>query len=170
MFDLDVSALEIVARTALVYIALLAALRIAGKRELGQMTPFDLVVVLLISEAAQNAMIGGDSSVTGGLIAVGVLMGGNYAVAAATDRVPRLRELLESEPTVLVRDGRLLNDAMLAEGLNEEEIMTAVRAHGLEELESVRLAVLEPDGSISVIARDQKSKRRSRRGAFGRRR
>src|SRR3970282_1204624 len=88
MFGLDVNGLSIVARTLLVYLALLAGLRLAGKRELGQMTPFDLVVILLIANAVQNAMVGPDTSVTGGLIAAGVLVSVNYGLARARERLP----------------------------------------------------------------------------------
>ena len=83
MFTLQVPALEIALRTALIYVALLLALRLAGKREVGQLTTFDLVVILLVSNAVQNAMVGPDNSLTGGLIAAGVLLGANYLVALA---------------------------------------------------------------------------------------
>src|SRR3989304_1236290 len=108
MFDLAVNRLSIVARTLIVYLALLAGLRLAGKRGLGQMTPFDLVVILLIANAVQNAMVGPDTSVTGGLIAAGVLIVGNYGVAQARERLPWLRRAVEGTPTRLVNDGRVV--------------------------------------------------------------
>jgi uncharacterized membrane protein YcaP (DUF421 family) len=138
-------------------VALLLALRLAGKRELGQMTPFDLIVLLLISEAVQNAIISGDESLTAGLIAAGVLITANYGLAFTRDRLPWLREALEGTPTVVVSNGRFLRKNMREEGLTEEEVMMAVREQGFAEVENVKLAVMETDGSISVIPADRKS-------------
>jgi uncharacterized membrane protein YcaP (DUF421 family) len=152
MFSPDLNLLEVVARTLLVYLALLVALRLAGKRELGQMTPFDLIVLLLISEAVQNAIIGGDESLTGGLIAAGVLIGTNYSLAFASERVSwRLRQALEGVPTIVVSNGRFLRQNMKKEGLGEEEILMAIRQQGIGEVKDVHLAVLETDGTISVV-------------------
>src|SRR5436309_14529056 len=95
VFNLSVNGFEIVARTLIIYACLLLALRVVGKREIGQMATFDLVVILLISNAVQNAMVGSDVSVTGGLIAAGVLIGANYGVATARERVIWLREAVE---------------------------------------------------------------------------
>ena len=111
MFDLNVSGLEIVARTAIVYFVLLGMLRLAGKRQIGQITPFDLVLILLISNAVQNAMVGPDVSVTGGLIAAAVLILGNYLVAEARTHFPWLRFAVEGTPTLLIQDGQILAGA-----------------------------------------------------------
>src|SRR5574341_1435111 len=116
MFSLDVNGWTIVARTLLVYGALLAGLRLAGKRELGQMTPFDLVVILLIANAVQNAMVGPDTSVTGGLIAAAVLVAANYALAAARERLPLLRRAVEGMPTLLINDGTFVTEHLRREG------------------------------------------------------
>jgi len=151
LFDLGINGLEIIARTVIIYGALLIALRAAGKRELGQMTPFDLVVLLLISEAVQNAIIGGDLSVTGGLIAASTLIGINYGVAKASDWLPWFRESIEGSPTIVVSNGKFLHQNMRKESVEEEEVMIAVREHELDDVKDVRLAVLETDGSISVI-------------------
>ncbi len=121
---------------------------------MGQMTPFDLVVLLLVSEAVGNAMLGGDLSVTGGLIAAGVLIGGNHLVATARDRIPWLQTTLEGSPTTIVSNGRFQRKAMHEEGIDEEDIMTAMRAHGIANVKDVRQAVLETDGSIGVVAMD----------------
>jgi uncharacterized membrane protein YcaP (DUF421 family) len=169
VFSLDVNGVEIVVRTMIVYLALLFALRVAGKREMGQMTSFDLVVLLLISEAVQGSMVGEDMSVTGGLIAAGILIGGNYGLAQARDRIPFLRAALESSPTVVVSNGRFMRRNMRDENLEEDEVMLAIRAHGIEDVKGVRLAVLEQDGSISVIpAEDKPDKQRRPRGLKGR--
>jgi uncharacterized membrane protein YcaP (DUF421 family) len=153
MFDLTLSGWEIAARTAVVYVALLVGIRLAGKRELGQMTPFDLVVVLLVANAVQNAMVGSDVSVTGGLIAVGVLVGANFILAQARERVPVLRRAVEGTPTLLIENGSFIPAHLRREGLGEDEVMMALREHGFARAEEVQSAVLEIDGSISVVPR-----------------
>jgi uncharacterized membrane protein YcaP (DUF421 family) len=166
MFHLEISAWSVAARTAIVYIALLLGFRLAGKREMGQMTPFDLVVILLIANAVQNAMVGPDTSVLGGLIAAAVLLTGNYALAAARDRVPWLRRAIEGEPTLLVRDGKFDHESMRREDVDEEEVMMAMREHGINDVKDVRLAVLETDGSISIVTDSSESKKSRHRVRF----
>ena len=151
MFSLDVSGWSIVLRTVIVYVALLLGLRLAGKREMGQMTPFDLVVILLIANAVQNAMVGPDTSVTGGLIAAGVLIVGNYGVAEGRERLPWLRRAVEGTPTLLINDGKLVREHLRREGLDEDEVLMAIREHGVADVKDVRMAVLETDGSISIV-------------------
>src|SRR5207245_5393442 len=142
---------EILLRTAVVYLVVLLLLRLAGKRELGQMTPFDLVVILLIANAVQNAMVGPDTSVTGGLIAATVLVVLNYGLAQARERLPLLRRALEGTPTLLINDGKFVKEHLRREGLDEELVMMAIREHGVDDLKDVKLAVLETDGSISIV-------------------
>jgi uncharacterized membrane protein YcaP (DUF421 family) len=166
MFHLEISAWSVAARTAIVYIALLLGFRLAGKREMGQMTPFDLVVILLIANAVQNAMVGPDTSVVGGLIAAAVLLTGNYALAAARDRVPWLRRAIEGEPTLLVRDGKFARKNMRREDVDEDEVMMAMREHGINDVKDVRLAVLETDGSISIVTGSGESKTSRHRVRF----
>src|SRR5436190_2753674 len=108
MFELGVDWWEIVLRTVIVYVALVVGFRLTGKRQIGQMAPFDLVVILLIANAVQNAMVGPDTSLIGGLISAGVLLGANLGVAQLRDRIPALRSLVEGEPAVLISDGRLV--------------------------------------------------------------
>ena len=151
MFSLDVSGWSIVARTIIVYAALLAGLRLAGKREIGQMTPFDLVVILLVANAVQNAMVGPDTSVTGGLIAAAVLIGANYGLARAREWLPWLRRAVEGTPTLLINDGRFVPEHLRREGLDEDEVLMAIREHGVADVKDVRMAVLEVDGSISIV-------------------
>jgi uncharacterized membrane protein YcaP (DUF421 family) len=115
------------------------------------MTPFDLVVILLVANAVQNAMVGPDSSVTGGLIAAGVLIGGNYILAEVKDRVPWLRSLVEGTPTILISKGKVYEENLRKEGLSHQELMMAIRDRGLQEIEQVGLAVLEVNGDISVV-------------------
>ena len=166
MFELDANGLNIVARTLIVYLALLAGLRLAGKRELGQMTPFDLVVILLIANAVQNAMVGPDTSVTGGLIAAGVLVSVNYGVAAARERLPWLRRAVEGTPTLLINDGRFVQEHLRREGLEEDEVLMAIREHGVADVKDVRIAVLETDGSISIVPVDAGAMRTRRHVRF----
>jgi len=151
MFGLEISGWSIVARTIIVYAAVLIGLRFAGKRELGQMTPFDLVVILLIANAVQNAMVGPDTSVTGGLIAAAVLVAVNYGLAQARERLPLLRRALEGAPTLLINDGKFIEEHLRREGLDEELVMMAIREHGIGDLKDVKMAVLETDGSISIV-------------------
>jgi uncharacterized membrane protein YcaP (DUF421 family) len=151
VFSMATGAVEIVLRTTLVYVVVLAGLRLAGKRELGQMTVFDLVVVLLIANAVQNAMTGPDFSVQGGLIAAGVLLVLNRLIAIVRIHNESWGRLLEGMPTVLVQDGQFLEPRLRKEGLERSQIEMAIREHGIEDLGQVRLAVLETDGSISVV-------------------
>jgi uncharacterized membrane protein YcaP (DUF421 family) len=169
MFHLDVAAWSIAARTAIIYLALLLGFRLAGKRELGQMTPFDLVVILLIANAVQNAMVGPDTSVLGGLIAASVLLAGNYALASARERVPWLRRAVEGHPTLLIRNGEFIAGNLHREGLEEDEVLMAMREHGVEALDDVQSAVLETDGSISVVPKSGDAIRLRRRVRLTRR-
>lgn len=159
MFSLGVSAWSIVARTAVVYLVVLLGLRLAGKRELGQMTPFDLVVILLVANAVQNAMVGPDTSLSGGLIAAAVLIVGNYGVALVRQRLPWLRRAVEGKPTLLINDGKFVAEHLRREGLNEDEVMMAIREHGLTDVAQVRMAVFETDGSISIVPTDARTLR-----------
>jgi uncharacterized membrane protein YcaP (DUF421 family) len=149
--DLGSSLPEIVARTAIVYGFLVVVLRITGKREVGQLSILELIVILLISDAVQNSMVGENTSLWSGLVAVLTLFAIDLGLKAISRRSRRLRTVLEGEPRLLVRDGRVLQRALREEGVGIEDLRTAVRAQGLARIEDVRLAVLETDGSISVI-------------------
>ena len=151
MFHLSADDWGIVLRTVIVYVAVLLGFRLAGKREMGQMTPFDLVVILLVANAVQNAMVGPDTSVPGGLIAAAVLFAGNYGVAAARERVPWLRRALEGYPTLLVREGKFIEANLRREDIDEDDVLMAMREHGIGEAKEVQSAVLETDGSISIV-------------------
>ena len=142
---------DVVLRTAIVYLFLIAAIRISGKREVGQMSVLELIVVLVISDAVQNSMVGENSSIWGGLVAVTTLLALDIGLKTLAARSKRLRAAIEGEPRLLVRDGRLLEKALRDEGLEPDDVRAAVRAHGLARIEEVRLAVLETDGTISII-------------------
>lgn len=151
MWSLDLPAWDIVLRTAVVYLVILLGLRLAGKREIGQMTVFDLVVLLLIANAVQNAMVGPDTSLSGGLLAAIVLLVINALVARLRLRWPALRRAVEGTPTVLVLRGEVFSHNLRREGLDQDTLEAALREHGVAELSDVEMAVLEIDGSISVV-------------------
>ena len=153
MFELTTPWQEIILRTFVVYVVVLVLLRTAGKRELGQMTPFDLVVILVIANAVQNAMTGGDNSLIGGVVAAATLTFVNIAVGRWGSRVPVFRRLVTSEPTLLLQDGTPITANLEKERIDIEELEMAARQHGIAELSDVAAAVLEEDGSISVIAK-----------------
>ena len=154
LFDMTTPWYEILLRTFVVYITVLILLRLAGKRELGQMTPFDLVVILVIANAVQNAMTGGDNSLTGGILAAGTLTIVNIAVGRWGSYIPFFRRLVASAPRLLLRDGKPIPDAMSTERVDLEELEMAAREHGIADLKDVTAAVLEEDGSISIIPRE----------------
>lgn len=163
-----VNVLELAARGLVIYIALLIALRIFGKREVGQFTIYDLVFVLLVANALQPAMTGPDNSVTGGIVLIVVLVAANWVVGQL-DRVPRIHRLFTPPATVIMRDGKYVGHAMNRESITEDECEMAIREHGLEGVRDVRLGVLEPDGTISVVPKDAKFHKGRRRVRFVRR-
>jgi uncharacterized membrane protein YcaP (DUF421 family) len=160
IFDMTTPWYEILLRTFVVYLTVLVLLRVAGKRELGQMTPFDLVVILVIANAVQNAMTGGDNSLTGGILAAGTLTIVNIAVGRWGSRVPFFRRLVASQPRLLLRDGKPIPLALEEERIDIEELEMAAREHGIADLSQVTAAVLEEDGSISIIPKEGTTMRR----------
>jgi uncharacterized membrane protein YcaP (DUF421 family) len=151
MFNLAIPSWDIVLRTAVVYLVILIGLRLAGKREIGQMTVFDLVVLLLIANAVQNAMVGPDTSLIGGVLAALVLLALNWGVAQLDLHWPRLRRFVEGSPTLLVMHGEIIPSHLRREGLDEDTLLAALREHGIAEVSGVEMAVLETDGTISVV-------------------
>lgn len=152
MFEISLAVvLNILLRTLIVYLAILVGLRLAGKREIGQMTVFDLVVLLLISNAVQNAMVGPDTSLPGGIIAAVTLLLVNAGVALLRLRWPRLRRWVEGSPTLLVLHGQTIPGHLRREGVDEDSLLAALREHGVAQIEDVEMAVLEIDGTISVV-------------------
>ena len=141
----------VVLRTAVVYGAILLGLRLAGKREVGQMTPFDLVLLRLLSNAVQNAMVGPDSSLVGGLAAAAVLILLNVSVGRLAAKSGTVRGLVKGHARLLVNRGILVQKNLDDEGITRGDLMQALREHGVATLEDVRLAVLEVDGTISVL-------------------
>lgn len=151
MLSLAIPAWSIILRTAAIYLIILIGLRLAGKRELGQMTVFDLVVLLLLANAVQNAMVGPDTSLAGGILAALVLLVLNTVLARLRLRWPQLRRIVEGSPTLLVLHGEVIADHLRREGLDLETLEASLREHGIADLHDVEMAVLEIDGSISVV-------------------
>jgi uncharacterized membrane protein YcaP (DUF421 family) len=134
----------------LIYVALLFALRIFGKREVGQFTLYDLVFILLVANALQPAITGPDTSLGGGLVLIVALVLVNAGVSRL-DRIPRFHRLFAAAPAVIIKDGKYIRSVMEREGVDQEEIETAIREHGVAAVKDVQLGVLEPDGSISIV-------------------
>jgi uncharacterized membrane protein YcaP (DUF421 family) len=152
MFNLNLaSALGIIVRTVVVYLVILIGLRLSGKREIGQMTIFELVMLLLIANAVQNAMVGPDTSLIGGIIAAIVLLFFNALVARLRLCWPLLRRLVEGMPTLQVLHGEVIPAHFRREAIDEEALLAVLREHGVAEISQVEMAVLEIDGSISVV-------------------
>jgi len=139
-----------VIRAVVIYVALLVALRLFGKREVGQFTLYDLVFILLVANALQPAITGPDTSVVGGVVLIVALVGTNYAVGKL-DSMPRFHRLFTPAPAVIVKDGKYLDDVMKREGVDKEEVEMSMREHGIQDMKEVQLAVLEPDGTISIV-------------------
>ncbi len=153
----DVSIAEKILRPALVYAFLLIAFRIAGKRELGEFTPFDLIVLLTISNVLQNAMIGPDNSLGGGLIGAGTVFVVNGVIARLAYRFPRLGAWIQGEPTTLIDNGEILHDNMRHELMTLEELQRSLRRHdlGWEDITRIRRARLESDGTLTIQLRHE---------------
>ena len=147
---------EFIARAVLVYGFLLILLRMTGKRQIGQLAPFDLVLLLVLSNAVQNSMNGGDNSVVGGFISAGTLVAINALIGYITFKSKTVELFIEGHPRVLIHNGKLYPEALRQERLTHHELMGALRSGGCASIEEVRTAILEPDGQITVIARHGK--------------
>jgi len=152
MFRLPLPVLEKLLRPAIVYLALVVLLRLFGKRELAQLNPFDLVVLLSLSNTVQNAIIGDDNSVTGGVIGALGLLAINWLVVRVLFRSQRLTRLLEGRSTVLIREGQIDRKALQRESLTREELLSVIHRQGFDELHKVNRCELEPNGTFYVEA------------------
>ena len=146
--------LQIVIRTSIVYLIVLVGVRLSGKREVGQMTPFDLVLLLLLSNSVQNAMTGPDTSVGGGAVAAATLFLLNYVVAEYSGTNRRFRKLIQGSPSLLIHNGEAVLPHMAKEHVTMDELERALREHGIASVKDVALGVLEVDGSISLLKFD----------------
>ena len=152
MFQMHLPLVEKLLRPVIVYLVLVLLLRLFGKRELAQLNPFDLVVLLSLSNTVQNAIIGDDNSVTGGVIGAFSLLAINWLVVHLLFRAPRLTRLLEGRPTVLVHKGQIDMKAMRRESLSREELISVIHKQGFEHLPQVHRCELEPNGSFYLEA------------------
>jgi len=153
MWHMSVPWWEIIVRSLLVYVFLLVILRITGKRQVGQLAPFDLVLLLVLSNAVQNSMTGGDNSLVGGLLSAATLIGINYTVGTATFRSKKLEAIIEGRPEVLIHNGKLFEEVMAKAQLTHHELSSALRQAGCTCVEEVHTAILENNGSITVTPR-----------------
>lgn len=152
MFELSLPWWELVLRGAAVYSVLLVLMRLSGKRTVGQFTPFDLLVVMLLSEGVSNALLGGEESLAGGLIVACTLLGLNALVSRLSARSDRIRKLAEGEAVVVGYDGRILDDRLRAEHVTREDVLQALREADCD-VADMKLALLEADGRISILRR-----------------
>jgi uncharacterized membrane protein YcaP (DUF421 family) len=153
MFQMGLPLAEKVLRPVVVYFFLVIGLRLAGKRELAQLNPFDLVVLLLLSNTVQNSIIGSDNSVTGGLVGAATLLVLNWVVVRFLFKHERLERIVEGEETVLIEGGRVRQDRLEKEMITRVELEEAAHKQGFDSLDDVERAVLEPGGGLTFVAR-----------------
>jgi uncharacterized membrane protein YcaP (DUF421 family) len=154
LFISGIPLVEKVLRTLVVYIFLLVGLRLAGKREMGQLNPFDFVVLLLLSNTVQNAIIGDDNSLLGGVIGATVLLIINWFVVRYLYTHPRIARMVEGDPDLLIRNGKLRADHLKRELITPEELESAARRQGIEGLHNVETCRLEVGGALTFVAKE----------------
>jgi uncharacterized membrane protein YcaP (DUF421 family) len=153
MFVLALPVAEKILRPVVIYFFLVIGLRLAGKRELAQLNPFDLVVLLTLSNTVQNAIIGDDNSVTGGIVGAATLLIVNYLVVRFLYRHEKLDRIVEGESCPLIENGKILEDQLTREVLTLAELEAAAHKQGFGNLSEVERAVLEPSGTITFVAK-----------------
>ena len=153
MLDMSIGIGEHILRAAAVYVFLFLLLRFVGKKHIGELAPFDLLVLLILSETVQNAMVGDDKSLIGGLVSAATLVALAQAMSFLSWRSKRLERLIEGTPRVLVRHGHRYHDVMAREQVSISELMEAMRREGCSNIADIRVALLENDGTISIIKR-----------------
>ncbi|MBC7845418.1 MAG: DUF421 domain-containing protein [Flavobacterium sp.] len=144
--------LDIIIRSASVYLFMLIAIRIFGKKELSQLNSADVILILLISNSVQNSMVGSNISLLGGLAAASVLFAINFMLKKLMYKFPKFSELMQEKPEILIHDGKLDFKALSKLNITSDEIKEAIREHGIENFTDVKLAMLEIDGNISIIS------------------
>ena len=157
MFHLSLPTWEFAVRAAVVYLFLLICFRVLGKRQIGQLAPFDLVLLLIISNAVQNSMNGGDNSLIGGLISAATLLLLNFAVAWLIYRNRKMANLIDGRPQILIHDGQVLSAVLDREKLSLDELREALRGQGYASMHEIRYAILETTGKISVIKKSSEA-------------
>ncbi len=155
MWTMTVPWWELIVRSIIIYIFLLVLIRVTGKRQVGQLAPFDLILLLVLSNAVQNAMNGGDNSVQAGLISAVTLVALNYGIGFATYRSKKLEALIEGRPKLLIHNGKLYKDVMEQEHLTQHELDAALRRQGVSSIGQVHIAMIENNGEITVQLRSE---------------
>jgi len=156
MFNMTVPWWELVVRGIVVYIFLIALLRITGKRQIGQLSPLDLVLLLILSNAVQNSMNAGDNSLIGGLISAATLVALNYLIEYATVKSKKLEGIVEGRPQVIIHEGKLFEDVIREAKITQLEVESTLRESGFFDMKDVKLAILENNGKVSVQGYDKK--------------
>jgi uncharacterized membrane protein YcaP (DUF421 family) len=156
MFTLMTPVPELIVRAAVVYAAVFVLLRLVGKKHVGELAPFDLVVLLILSECVQGALTANDTSITAGIIAAATLFGTNKLVGVAAARNRRIERLFDGQPKILVRNGKVCKEVMTREEVTRSELAEALRREGCTSLTKVRYAILENDGYISIGLRGRR--------------
>ena len=151
LFELSAPWWQFVLRAVAIYVLVMVLVRVSGKRAVGQFTPFDLVLLILIGNAVQNGINGGDNSLTGAAIMATTLIALNYGVAFVTSRNRKVEKFVEGVPVVLARNGQLFEGVLRRELVSREDFREALRMNGVEDVSDVELALLETNGSISVV-------------------
>lgn len=154
MFDLAMPWWAFVLRACIVYFILLLLIRASGKRTMGQFTPFDMLLVVLLGNAVQNALLGQDASVGGGLLLATTLLLLNWLVGLVSARSARMEALVEGVPVLLARDGKVYQDVLRRELISRADFDKAMRESGVEDIDDIHLAVLETNGHITLVTRD----------------
>lgn len=154
MFDLSMPWWAFVLRACVVYFVLLGMIRLSGKRTMGQFTAFDMLLVVLLGNAVQNALLGGDNSVAGGLLLAATLIALNGLVGLLSARSDRIEALVEGTPVLLAHDGKVYKDVLRRELVSRQDFEKALREAGIEGVDDIRMAVLETNGHITVVRRD----------------
>ncbi|WMJ70980.1 YetF domain-containing protein [Stenotrophomonas sp. 24(2023)] len=153
LFTLAMPWWEFILRAVVVYVVVLGMVRLSGKRPLGQITPFDVLLIVLLGNAVQNALLGQDTSLGGGLLLAATLILLNYGVGWLTTRSNRMERLIEGEPVVIARDGRLLEAVLRREQVTRADVEAALRQQDCRGVEDVQLALLETNGHITIITK-----------------
>ncbi len=156
MFELSAPWWQFVLRAVVVYLLVIVLMRLSGKRAVGQFTPFDLVLVILIGNAVQNGINGGDNSLTGAAIMASTLIGLNYGVALLTARYRNIEKFVEGEPVVLARNGHVFAQVLRRELVSQDDFDEALRLNNVDDIADVELALLETNGRISVVPKRRK--------------
>ena len=155
MFDMSVSAPELIIRAVVIYFGLFLLMRLVGKKHVGELAPFDFVVLLILSETVSNALSGEDKSLIGGLISAATLLGLVQLVGYVSWRSKKVERFLEGTPKILVRHGTRREEMMAQQQVTISELLEALRRNGCTNIADVRAAVLENDGKISIVMRDE---------------